>query len=316
MENIDYDGAWKEALEHYLHPFLELCFPVVAAGINWQVRPEFLDKELQEVVRDAELGKQRADKLVKVQRLDGTEEWLLIHVEVQGQRDPGLPRRMFQYHHRIADRYGRPVVSLAVLADAQAEWRPCSYHEELWGCRLQFEYPVCKLLDWARHPGDLEANPNPAAVVIAAHLAAQGTGGDMPERHRLKWELTRRLYERGYARQDILELYRLLDWLLVLPAELAVAFRRELMDYEQEKSMPYVTSIEQLGRQEGRQEGRLQALREALLDLMEARFGEASYALREHILGLQDEGEVKRLLRQAGLARTLEDFSVALTPDH
>lgn len=80
--------------------------------------------------------------------------------------------------------------------------------------------------------------------------------------------------------------------------------------------MPYVTSIEQLGRQEGRQEGRLQALREALLELMEARFGEASYAMREPILGLQDEGEVKRLLRQAGLSRTLEDFSVALPAAH
>ena len=223
---------------------------------------------------------------------------------------------MFQYHHRIADRYGRPVVSLAVLADTQPEWRPGAYQEELWGCRLQFEYPVCKLLDWAHPSGELAAHPNPAAVDIAAHLAAQATGGDMPERHRLKWELTRRLYERGYARQDILELYRLLDWLLVLPDDLAVAFRRELMNYEQEKIMPYVTSIEQLGRQEGRQEGwqegRLQALREALLDLVEARFGDPSYALRETIIGLPDESEVKRLLRQAGLARTLEDFTGAL----
>jgi hypothetical protein len=100
-EAIDYDGAWKEALEMYLCPFLELCFPVVAAGIDWSIGIEFLDKELQEVVRDAELGKQRADKLVKVQRQDGVEEWLLVHVEVQGQRDPDLPRRMYRYHHRI-----------------------------------------------------------------------------------------------------------------------------------------------------------------------------------------------------------------------
>ena len=311
MENIDYDGAWKEALEYYLRPFLELCFPVVAAGINWQAGLEFLDKELQEVVRDANLGKQRADKLVKVQRLDGTEEWLLIHVEVQAQQDAELPRRMFQYHHRIADRYGRPVVSLAVLADSQAEWRPGTFQEELWGCRLQFDYPVCKLLDWARQPRQLEANANPAAMVIAAHLAAQSTGGDMPKRHRDKWELTRRLYERGYAKQDILELYRLLDWLLVLPDDLAVVFRRELMEYEEEKAMPYVTSIEKIGRQEGR----LQALREALLDLVEARFGAVPYGIRELILALKDEVEVKRLLRQAGLAQTLQEFSGALTPD-
>mgnify|MGYP001172711702 CR=1 FL=1 len=79
---IDYDGAWKEALEQYLQPFLALCFPAVADGIDWHQPVEFLDQELQQVVRDADLGKQRTDKLVKVQRLDGTEEWLLIHLEV------------------------------------------------------------------------------------------------------------------------------------------------------------------------------------------------------------------------------------------
>jgi hypothetical protein len=30
-EPIDYAGAWKETLERYLHPFLELCFPVAAS---------------------------------------------------------------------------------------------------------------------------------------------------------------------------------------------------------------------------------------------------------------------------------------------
>jgi hypothetical protein len=37
------------------------------------------------VVRDAELGRRLADKLVKVWRRDGEEVWVLIHIEVQGQ---------------------------------------------------------------------------------------------------------------------------------------------------------------------------------------------------------------------------------------
>src|SRR5258708_4588764 len=95
-EATDYDGAWKEALELYLQPFLQLCFPVVAAGIDWSAPVAFLDQELQEVVRDAELGKQRTDKLAKVRRLDGLEEWILIHVEIQSQGDPDLAHRMYQ----------------------------------------------------------------------------------------------------------------------------------------------------------------------------------------------------------------------------
>ena len=149
-EPIDYDGAWKETLEHYLQPFLVLCFPLAAAGIDWAVPIEFLDQELQQVVRDADLGKQRTDKLVKVRRRDGGEEWVLIHVEVQAQSDPDLALRMYRYHHRIADRYGRSVASLAVLADADPQWRPGPYAEALWGCRLRFEYLTCKLLDCNR----------------------------------------------------------------------------------------------------------------------------------------------------------------------
>lgn len=77
-EAVDYDGAWKEALEIYLRPFLEFCFPTVAGDINWAIPAEFLEQELREVVRDADLGKQRVDKLIKVQRRNGQEEWVLI----------------------------------------------------------------------------------------------------------------------------------------------------------------------------------------------------------------------------------------------
>ncbi|MBN2506338.1 MAG: transposase [Verrucomicrobia bacterium] len=315
-ESTDYDGAWKEALELYLEPFLQLCFPTVAQGIDWALPVEFLDQELQEIVRDADLGKQRVDKLVKVRRRDGAEEWVLLHVEIQAQPDDRLPLRVYQYHHRIADRFGRRVATLVVLADLQAEWTPTSYHEELWGCRVRFEYPICKLLDFVRDRAALEASDNPAAIVVAAHLAAQATHRDMDQRHRLKWQLTRRLYERDFDRKNILELFRLIDWLMALPDELAVAFRGELINFETEKRMPYVTSIERLGRQEGRQEGRQQgrqeALRDNILDVLETRFGALPPTMRHQVETAQDEGQLKRLLRQAAVAQSLAAFESAL----
>ena len=41
----------------------------------------------------------------------GPEQWVLLHVEVQAQRDPEFPRRMFDYYSRICKRYQRPVAS-------------------------------------------------------------------------------------------------------------------------------------------------------------------------------------------------------------
>ena len=84
----DFDGAWKEFLELYFRPFLEFCFPNAARQVDWAQPIEFLDQELQEVVRDAELGKLRADKLVRVHCLDGQEEWLLIHGRSAGSTAP------------------------------------------------------------------------------------------------------------------------------------------------------------------------------------------------------------------------------------
>ena len=64
----------------------------------------------------------------------------------------------------------------------------------------------------------------------------------------------------------MLELFRLIDWVLRLPAGLAERFNAEVRKLETEKDMRYVTSIERTaqerglaqGRQEGRQEGREQ----------------------------------------------------------
>ena len=274
----DFDGAWKEAMERYFPRFLDICFPDIAQRIDWSRGYEFLDQELQEVVRDAEMGKLRTDKLVKVYRLDGAEEWLLIHVELQSQPDKNLPQRMYHYRHRIVDRYGHPVVSVVVLADENAAWRPAVYEEEQWGCRLRFEYLVCKLLDFDL--AALEASVNPIAMVILAHRAAQTTANAMENRFNIKWRLTRRLYELGYAKGEILSLYRLLDWLLAMPKEMELEFRRKVVAYEKENVMPYITNIERIGREEGlmqgleeglqkgRQEGRQEGLRAGQVALL------------------------------------------------
>ena len=98
--------------------------------------------------RNAEIGLRRVDKLVKVCLKNGHEAWVLVHVEVQAQKEIAFPFRMFVYHYRILDRYNRQVVSLAVPADDNKDWRPDQHTHELWGCKVRFRYPVIKLPDY------------------------------------------------------------------------------------------------------------------------------------------------------------------------
>jgi hypothetical protein len=206
----DYDSPWKEALERYLPDFLALLFPQAHAGIDWSKGYEFLDTELQQIVRDAELGRRLADKLVRVVDLSGHEDWLLIHLEVQGDRDHDFAERLFIYNYRIFDRHRRPVISLALLADERAQWRPEHFGWQRWGCEVGIRFPSVKLLDYRARWAELEASANPFAVVVQAHLKTQETRHAPRERYGAKLALAKSLYRRGWERGDILELFRYL----------------------------------------------------------------------------------------------------------
>lgn len=104
------------------------------------------------------------DKLVRVHSKHGKETWVLVHVEVQGQRVAEFEKRMYVYNYRLFDRYDRPVCSLAVLADEQASWLPKQYHYVIWGCDVRLKFPVVKLLEYRDR---LEENGNCDVIVCS-----------------------------------------------------------------------------------------------------------------------------------------------------
>jgi hypothetical protein len=195
------------------------------------------------------------DKLVKVWTTGGVECWVLIHVEVQTTRDAEFPRRMYVYNYRVFDRYNRPVASLAVLADNDADWRPTDFHSNPFGCEAGIRFPAVKLLDFVAHEAMLEASDNPFAPVVLAHLKARQTHGDPPARHAWKVRLVRNLYERGFSAKDVRELFRLIDWLMELPPPLQDVFCHDVVKIQEERRMPYVTSIERFGHRRGLRAG-------------------------------------------------------------
>jgi hypothetical protein len=168
----DLDSPWKEILEGYFQEFMAFFFPEAHSDIDWTRGYEFLDKELQQVVRDAELGRRLVDKLVKVWRQDGEETWVLVHIEVQGQEEAAFAERMYVYNYRLFDRYRLPVASAAVLGDDRPTWRPNSFGYNLWGCEVGIRFPVAKLLDYTDRWKELEATENPFGVVVMAHRRA------------------------------------------------------------------------------------------------------------------------------------------------
>jgi hypothetical protein len=304
---MELDSPWKEALDIYFEAFLAFCFPHVHREIDWSRSYQPLDKELQSIAPTGQTGRRVVDKLMRVWRINGQEEWILVHVEVQNHPDREFPRRIFVYHYRLLDRYNKSVVSLAVLGDEQADWRPDGYEQGLCGCRVTFRFPIIKLVDYAQRPEELEGSSNPFAVVVLAHLKAQQTRGDAESRYNWKWSLVRMLYDRGLSAEPIRQLFRFIDWMMDLPQDLETAFTDQLHQLEQEKHMPYVTSVERLAHEKGMQQGMQQGMREGISrglisgirSVLEVRFGDRAGGIIQQIEQLADAEILAKVLEQA-----------------
>ncbi|MEA5469318.1 Rpn family recombination-promoting nuclease/putative transposase [Spirulina sp. 06S082] len=289
---------------------LAFFFPRVHEAIDWTRGYEFLDKEFQKIVREAETGRKTTDKLVKVWLNNGQETWLLIHIEVQSQPESEFAERMYIYNCRIYDRYRQKVLSLAVLADETKSWRPKKYGYKILGGAVIFKFPTVKLLDYTAQT--LAESNNPFAVIVAAHRETQKTRQNPDNRYQEKLTIAKSLYRRGYERRDILELFRLIDWMMSLPRSLEENFTREIYRYEEEEKMPYITSVERLGIEKGLQQGLQQGRQEDIIAVLQVRFETVSDALVEAVNGIQDDAILANLLRQAIAIPSLDAFQEIL----
>jgi hypothetical protein len=301
------DSPWKVILRENFPEAIEFFFPTIAAVIDWSVPPEFLDQEFQQLSPNAAIGKRITDQLVKVRRLGGTDLFLLLHLEVQARKEENFAERMLIYALRIYDRFGQFATSLAILCDGDESWRPENCVLGSPGSSLAFQFSMVKLLDYQDRMAELQASRNPFSVVVMTHLRTRETKNDLQRRKEWKFALMRGLYEAGYNREEILKLYRFLDWIMILPEGLNRSFWDELQAYEAGKKMTYVTSVERFGIQAGRE----QQGRSLILRLLTRRFGELTETTIETINTFSIE-QVESLSDAVFDFRSIEDLNIWL----
>jgi hypothetical protein len=222
---------------------------------------------------------------------------------VPGPARVGRRRRMCVYNYRLFDRYNRTVVSLAILGDDRATWRPDRFASDLWGCSVAFQFPIVKLLDYAAQVPALAANPNPFAAVVLAHLKAQETRTDEDARRVWKVWLVKGLYERGLGAEDVRRLFRVIDWMMDLPAPLERLFWQEIHQFQEEKLMPYLTPLERLWLEDN-----LKGLLEGIELGLELKFGAEGLTLLTEIRQIQDPKVPRSVLQGIRKATTAEEL--------
>ncbi|QQK74766.1 hypothetical protein HUG15_03515 [Salicibibacter cibarius] len=82
---------------------------------------------------------------MQVHLKDGKEQWILVHVEVQRDKEDHFSERMFQYFYRIFDKYDQKIYAIALLTDANRSFHPTSYDYHFHGTSLTYAYNTYKI---------------------------------------------------------------------------------------------------------------------------------------------------------------------------
>lgn len=133
---IKRDTLWKGIIEELAEDFLHFFFPSYIEQIDIRRGFEFLDKDLEKIMPEADTKRRHADKLFKAWLKDGQEQWFLVHVEVQGYPDEQFAYRMFQYYYRILDRYERPTTAVAIYTDTTRTYHADAYRADFFNTEL------------------------------------------------------------------------------------------------------------------------------------------------------------------------------------
>ena len=152
-----------------------------ALGVsNLDKKLDFLDTEFSQLFPEPyEKNEVRlVDKLVKVFKKDGTEEWLLIHIEVQGATKKGarinFPERMFKYFYRCVDKCRRPVTAIAIYCGSDQECMGNCYQYECLGTKLSYEFNCIKISDYSDEMLSNSNNPFAWALLAAKQALMSG----------------------------------------------------------------------------------------------------------------------------------------------
>ena len=205
------DILWKNVLEDVFDDFLRFFIPQVDELLDLSRGVEYLDKELDQLFppEQDEYKPRFVDKLAKVYTPSGTEEWILVHIEVQGYRDSYFAKRMFQYYARILDKHDRSVVAFAIFTDPEPGFHPKVFEQSFLGTSLCYSFNTYKIVE--QPEAALAEDPNPFDVVaLTVQTALRRNKITSQELYDLKLSIARRLMTK---RIDKAKIGKIMDFL-------------------------------------------------------------------------------------------------------
>ena len=128
------------------------------------------------------------------------------------------------------------------------------------------------------------------------------------------------MYEKGYSREEIVAVFKFIDWVIRLNDDEEIRFWDEIKTFEEVNKMPYITSVERIGMEKGMQQGvekgmqqgLQQGMQQMVLDALDERFGELPDTVSDAIRQIQDQDQLRLLHRLVMRSESLAEFQASL----
>ena len=267
--SVDKDSIWKDAIKQYLPLLLKRMMPELYEDVDFSQDLTYLDKELRDTIQVTLSEEHKAakfiDTLIQVPLKTGKNQWVLLHIEVQGEGGDNISFRMILYCCLIFAYYRRMPVALAILTDKRpSKETPGVFEFKEYGTELIYKYNLFEVYN--QKDEDLLNSDNPFDSFIYAAKKYSKYMKEDAQKEKLKYllKITRNLYGRGLNEQDRRRILVFISRLINLKdAGLRKQYFDELKKLEGESKMRELTWLEEyfrdeaiaIGKEQGRSEG-------------------------------------------------------------
>ena len=255
--NVDKDGIWKDAVEQYLPLLLKRMMPELYEDADFSQGFTFLDKELRDTIQvslsEEHNSAKFVDTLVQVPLKSGKNQWVLLHIEIQGKGGEDISFRMILYCCLIFAHYRRMPVALAILTDKRpSDETPGKFEFSEYGTELLYKYNLFEV--YKQSDEKLLNSDNPFDSFIYAAKKYSDYMSNDAQKVKLEYllKITRNLQALGLNTRERAGILVLVNRLINLEdKELRTQYFDELKKMKGENNMAELTWIEEHFRDEG-----------------------------------------------------------------
>ena len=257
-DQYDYDAIWKDFTRDFWRVILKDFIPDLYKAADLEREAESLDKELHELLADdmvkdedqinkqSKRSKRYVDNLLKIYLKDGSEEWVLLHIEIQGRGGEMISLRMFRYHCLIFMRHKRHPAAIAILTAKRPkkEGEPGIYSADMFGTKIEYNYHTVKAYEYDDE--ELLASESPVKLFIyAAKIAAKYRRSDKQKFEYMR-KILRVLIDKGWESQDRRRFIMYIESVMSFKKDYSIRFREELNNLTGGKKMRRKTYVEEI----------------------------------------------------------------------